>query len=168
MPETPTLIRPAEAWDIPAITDIYAHHVLHGTGTFETEPPSLVQMQARFDHLKSKSLPYLVATVGGQVVGYAYAGPFRERAAYRYTVEDSVYLHPEFLGRRIGRMLLERLIADCRCGGFKQMLALIGDSENRRSIRLHEALGFAQAGVLRATGFKHQRWLDVVLMQRPL
>jgi phosphinothricin acetyltransferase len=154
--------------DVPAIQGIYAHHVLHGTGTFETEPPSEDSMKARFRQISGRGYPFLVTELENQVVGFGYAGPFREREAYRYTVEDSIYLHPDFVGRGMGKLLLNELITACTTAGFKQMLALIGDSENRASIRLHETTGFRHTGTMQAVGHKFDRWLDVVIMQRPL
>ncbi len=162
------VIRPATNSDVDAIQAIYAHHVLHGTGTFETEPPSVDAMQARFQTLAGRGYPYLAAELEGQVVGFGYAGPFRERRAYQFTVEDSIYLDPDHRGRGIGRLLLEALIAAATSAGYQQMLALIGDSHNRASIRLHAAAGFATTGTLQRVGFKFDRWLDVVIMQRPL
>jgi phosphinothricin acetyltransferase len=166
--DAPLSIQPCAPGDIAAVADIYAHHVLHGVATFETDPPAPTEMQRRHDHVTTRGLPWVVAAMQSQIVGYAYAAPFRDRAAYRYTVEDSVYLHPQFVGRGIGRMLLAKVIADCEAAGLRQMLAVIGDSGNERSIRLHQSLGFVRAGLLTAVGYKHQRWVDVVMMQRPL
>ena len=164
----PTQIRPARIEDVAAIQSIYAHHVKHGTGTFELEPPSLEAMRSRFNDIAGRDYPYLVATEDNEVIGFGYAGPFRERPAYRYTVEDSIYLHPEKLGRGTGKLLLQHLITASAERGFTQMLAVIGDSDNRASIRLHAALGFETTGTLQNVGFKFDRWLDVVLMQRQL
>ncbi len=164
----PATLRPASADDIPAIQAIYAHHVLHGTGTFETEPPDVVEMQRRFATITGRGYPYLVAEYDGAVAGFAYLGPFRERHAYRFTVEDSIYLHPEFLRRGIGRQLLDRLITLATAAGFKQLLALVGDSTNHASVRLHESAGFTHAGTMKDVGHKFDRWLDVVILQRPL
>ena len=162
------LIRPAAAGDLAAITAIYAHHVLHGTASFETEPPAVEEMARRQAAVVACGLPYCVAETDGRVVGYAYAGPYRPRAAYRFTVEDSVYLHPEWMGRGIGRRLLDAVIRASAEAGARQMIAIIGDSVNAASIRLHESAGFRHAGVLRDVGFKFGRWLDTVLMQKEL
>ena len=161
-------IRPATEADLEAITAIYAHAVLHGTGTFETAPPDRAEMGVRYAKILAMGAPWLVAEEGEQVLGYAYAGPFRERAAYRFTVEDSVYVDEAARGRGVGRLLLEALIAASAKAGFRQMLSLIGDSANTGSIRLHEVCGFTHEGLMKATGWKHGRWLDVVVMQRPL
>jgi L-amino acid N-acyltransferase YncA len=161
-------IRLARTSDIPAITRIYANAVLHGTATFEIDPPSETEMMRRFDKLRAGSFPYVVAEVDGMVGGYAYAGAFRERPAYRFTVEDSIYIAPEQRGRGIGRALLTRLIADSEALGFRQMIAVIGDSAQAASIALHRACGFRDAGIFEAVGFKFGRWLDTVQMQRAL
>jgi phosphinothricin acetyltransferase len=161
-------LRPATAADLPAIQAIYAHHVLRGTGTFELEPPSLAEMAQRQAAIAGAGLPFLVGETGGAVAGYAYAGPFRARPAYRFLVEDSIYLHPDWLGRGLGRALLDRLLAESEAWGARQMAAVIGDSANQASIRLHAAAGFAHTGTLRAVGYKFGRWLDVVFMQRAL
>ncbi|MBK1686926.1 GNAT family N-acetyltransferase [Rubrivivax gelatinosus] len=164
----PIVIRPSTDADVGAITAIYAHHVQHGTGTFETEAPAEAEMARRRADVTAKGLPWLVAEEGGRVVGYAYANHFRPRPAYRFCVEDSIYVHHEAAGRGLGRLLLAELIARCEAVGARQMLAIIGDSENVGSIGLHQALGFEPAGILRAAGWKHGRWLDVPLMQRAL
>ena len=161
-------IRPATADDAAAIQAIYAHHVLHGTATFEEVPPDLAEIARRQAEIASRGLPYSVAEAGGRVLGYAYAGPYRARSAYRFTLEDSIYLAPDATGRGLGRRLLERLIADCTAVGARQLVAVIGDSGNAASIALHERLGFAHAGTLRSVGFKFGRWLDTVQMQLPL
>ncbi len=161
-------IRPTTPADIPAITRIYAHAVLHGTATFELEPPDEAEMMRRFDKLRAGNFPYVVAEIDGAVAGYAYAGLFRERPAYRFTVEDSIYIAPEMHRRGIGRALLMRLIADTEAAGFRQMMAVIGDSANTGSIAVHRACGFKDAGVFEAVGFKFGRWLDTVQMQRAL
>lgn len=163
----PTL-RAATADDVPAIQTIYAHHVLHGTGTFELDPPSVAAMQTRFLKLTDHGYPYLVAEHEGDVLGFGYAGPFRERRAYRHTVEDSIYLHPDKRGLGIGSQLLRRLIDEATAAEFTQMVALIGDSNNRASVALHAKLGFETTGTMRKVGFKFDRWLDVVIMQRGL
>lgn len=162
------VIRPASKADVTPIQAIYAHHVLHGTATFEIEAPNLTEMSARYDRLIGEGLPYLVAELDGMVVGYGYVGPYRPRAAYRYTVEDSIYLHPDWRGQGLGRALLDRLIAESTQRGFKQMIAVVGDSDNRASVRLHLAAGFTEIGTFRAVGWKFNRWLDTVMMQRAL
>ncbi|MCP1334832.1 GNAT family N-acetyltransferase [Futiania mangrovi] len=161
-------IRPATAADVPGIAAIYAHHVLNGFGTFEEIPPSSDEMLGRLTTLQDGGYPWLVAAAGGAVAGYAYAGPYHRRSAYRFTVEDSIYVHPDMAGRGIGRVLLSRLVADAEARGFRQMVAVIGDSGNAGSIGLHAALGFERTGMVCAVGFKRGRWLDVVYMQRPL
>ena len=161
-------IRDATEADLAAITAIYAHAVLHGTGTFELSPPDGAEMGARMAKVRTGGAPWLVAVTAAGVQGYAYAGSFRERPAYRYTVEDSVYVAEAARGLGLGRALLDALIVAAEAAGFRQMLALIGDSANAGSIRLHETCGFAHAGVLEATGWKHGRWLDVVVMRRML
>jgi L-amino acid N-acyltransferase YncA len=162
------LIRPAEPRDIPAITRVYAHSVLHGTASFELEPPDEPEMTHRFDALHTGGFPYLVAEADGAVAGYAYAGPYRARPAYRFTVEDSVYIAPDAQGRGIGRALLERLLTESERRGYRQMVAVIGDSAQTPSIALHRALGFRPIGTFVAVGFKFGRWLDSVLMQKEL
>ncbi len=164
---TPEL-RYAYAADLPAIADIYAHHVRHGLASFEVDPPSANEMHARFDAIARAGYPYLVACDGARVLGYAYANHYRTRPAYRYSVEDSIYVAPDATGRGIGKALLVRLIAECEARGYRQMLAVIGDSANAPSIELHRACGFTQVGVLPSIGFKFGRWVDSVLMQRPL
>lgn len=161
-------IRPSAADDLPAIAAIYAQAVLHGTGTFETEPPSPAEMAARRDAVLASGWPWLAAVHDGQVLGYAYAYTFRPRAAFRYCLEDSIYLQPQAHGRGIGRLLLAELIARCEARGARRMLALIGDAANAGSIGVHRACGFEDCGVLTASGWKFGRWLDVVLMQRAL
>ncbi|MBB2200924.1 GNAT family N-acetyltransferase [Gluconacetobacter tumulisoli] len=161
-------VRPATIADLPAITAIYAWHVRHGTASFETEAPDLADMTRRHNSVVSAGYPYLVAEHAGTVVGYAYAGPYHTRAAYRDTVEDSIYLHPDMTGRGIGGALLAALLDACTARGFRQMVAVVGDSDNLPSVRLHERHGFRNAGTLHAVGYKHGRWLDIVLLQRPL
>jgi phosphinothricin acetyltransferase len=162
-------IRPATPADIPAITRIYGHAVRYGTASFEIEPPSEAEMARRQENLRDGGYPYLVAAMADGVAGYAYAGPFRLRPAYRFSVEDSIYLAPDLHRRGIGSALLRRLIADCETRGYRQMIAVIGDSTNQApSIALHHAAGFQPAGTLEAVGFKFGRWLDSVLMQRAL
>jgi phosphinothricin acetyltransferase len=160
-------IRLATSADAAAITAIYGHHVLTGLGTFEETPPSLEDMTARLVAVQGQGMPWLVAE-DSEVAGYAYAAPFRARAAYRYVVEDSVYVAPGRRGQGVGRALLEVLIGRCEGLGLRQMIAIIGDSGNQGSIGLHAALGFAPVGVAPAVGWKHERWVDIVWMQRPL
>ncbi len=162
------IIRPAAPADIAAITRIYAEAVLHGTATFEIEPPDGAEMARRQRTLIDKGYPYLVAERSGTVAGYAYAGPYRDRPAYNWCVEDSIYVAPELHRNGIGRLLLARLIAESQTLGFRQMLAVIGDSTNTASVAIHAAAGFRLVGTFRSVGFKHGRWLDTVLMQRPL
>jgi len=161
-------IRASREDDLAAITAIYGHHVLHGSASFETEPPSLEDMRRRRAELIARGYPYLVAEDGSGIAGYAYAGPYRPRPAYRDTVENSVYLRPDAIGRGSGRLLLDALIINCEARGYRQMIAIVGDSGNKASIRLHERAGFHLIGVLRSVGFKHGRWLDTVLLQLPL
>jgi L-amino acid N-acyltransferase YncA len=161
-------IRPAALGDIAVITRIYADAVRHGTATFEVEPPDEAEMARRLQALLAGNYPYLVAERSGAIAGYAYAGPYHLRPAYRWTVEGSIYLDPQFQGQGIGRRLMGRLLGDAEARGFRQMIALIGDSTNAASIALHATAGFQRIGVLQSVGFKHGRWLDVVVMQLPL
>jgi phosphinothricin acetyltransferase len=162
------LITPTTAADIAPITDIYRHHVLHGTGSFETVAPDQAEMARRWQAVTAQHMPHVVLRDGLRVMGYAYAQPFRPRQAYRHTLEDSIYLHPDATGRGWGKALLAELMAQAERAGGRQMVAVIGDSANLASIRLHAALGFAHTGQLRASGWKHGRWLDTVFMQRAL
>jgi L-amino acid N-acyltransferase YncA len=162
------LIRPSTEHDLPAITRIYGHHVLHGTGTFETTPPTLEEMTARRADVLSKGLPWLVAEEAGQVLGFAYGNWFKPRPAYRFSVEDSIYLAPEAAGHGLGRALLAELLATLERGGIRKVMAVIGDSANAGSIGVHRALGFEQVGVVQACGWKFGRWLDIVMMQRAI
>jgi phosphinothricin acetyltransferase len=161
-------IRPSRVGDVAGIQAIYARHVLHGLATFVEVPPDVAEMARRREDVVGRGLPYLVATAEGRVLGYAYAAPFRARSAYRFTVEDSIYLDPEATGRGIGGRLLARLIEDCTALGARQLLAVIGDSDNAASIAVHARAGFRDAGTFRAVGFKFGRWVDTVQMQRPL
>ena len=161
-------IRPAHPRDLAVITTIYNHAVRHGTASFEFEPPDESEMARRFETLRAGGYPYLVAEVDGAIAGYAYAGPYRARPAYRWSVEDSIYIAPQSQRRGVGRALLERLIVDAEAGGFRQMIAVIGDSANTASIELHRRAGFRLVGTFENVGFKFGRWLDSVLMQRPL
>jgi phosphinothricin acetyltransferase len=166
MPEP--LIRPATPADIPAITRIYADAVRHGTASFEIVPPDEPEMARRQGALLKGGFPYLAAEIDGSVAGYAYAGAYRTRPAYRWSVEDSVYIDPAMQGRGIGRALLEALIREAERRGFRQMIAVIGDSAQTPSIELHRRAGFHTIGTIENVGFKHGRWLDSVLMQRAL
>jgi len=165
---TALLVRSSREEDIPAITRIYAHHVLHSLASFEEVPPDAAELAARRKEVLTHGLPYLTADQAGEVVGYAYAGPYRARSAYRFTIEDSVYIDAGRLGQGIGRALLRRLIELCEQGPWRQMIAVIGDSENHASIGLHRAEGFELIGTHPAVGFKFGRWVDSVLMQREL
>ena len=168
MPSHALLIRPSTPADVPAIAAIYAWHVENGTGTFEIDAPGEAEVARRRDDVCAEGLPWLVADRGGQVLGYAYASHFRPRPAYRFCLEDSIYLRPEASGQGIGYWLLAELITQCEVRGARQMLAVIGDSANAVSIGVHRALGFARTGLLKAAGWKFGRWLDVVLMQSAL
>jgi L-amino acid N-acyltransferase YncA len=160
-------VRPATAHDIAAITHIYGYAVLHGTASFEIEPPDEAEMAHRHQLLLDGGYPYVVAETD-RVVGYGYAGPYRARPAYRWSVEDSIYIAPDAHRRGIGRALLTQLIDESERRGFRQMIAVIGDSRQVASIELHRTLGFRHVGTFASVGFKHGRWLDSVLMQRPL
>jgi len=163
------LIRPSQEQDIAAVQAIYAHHVLHGTGTFETEPPTEADMAQRRRDVLARDLPWLVAEGDdGRVLGYAYCNWFKPRAAYRFSAEDSIYLHPEAQGQGLGRALLSELERQAQARGVRKLIAVIGDSNNAGSVGVHRACGFTQVGVLRSCGWKFGRWLDVVLMERPL
>jgi len=161
-------IRPATVADLPSVTRIYEHAVRHGTATFELVPPDLAEMTRRFDALMDGGFPYLAALLEGSVVGYAYAGPYRPRPAYRFTVENSVYLEPAIHRRGIGLQLLQHLITECETRGFRQMIAVIGDSANAGSIGVHARCGFQMIGTHPSVGLKFGRWLDTVMMQLPL
>jgi len=161
-------VRPAVPQDLPAIQAIYANHVLHGLASFEEEAPPLEEMRRRFEEVTGKGLPYLVAEDKGEVLGYGYCALYRSRSAYRYTLEDSVYVKQGHQGRGIGRALLAELIVRCEARNYRQIIAVIGDSANAASIALHAGQGFVRAGNLRSTGYKFGRWVDSVLMQRPL
>ena len=162
-------IRPATPADIAAITGIYAHAVLHGTASFELDPPGEADMAGRMATLLNGGFPYLVALSGGDLVGYAYAGPYRLRPAYRFSLEDSIYIAPGRQGQGIGKALLDALLIESEARGFRQIIAVIGDSPTQvPSVSLHRAAGFAMVGTLAAVGYKFGRWLDSVLMQRSL
>jgi len=162
------LIRPSTPADLPAITAVYAWNVLNGTGTFELDAPDEAEMTRRRDDVLSKGLPWLVAERDGVVRGYAYANHFRPRKAYRFCVEDSVYLASDAKGQGLGRVLLAELLARCEAAGARQMLAVIGDSANHGSIGVHRTLGFEHVGVMKAAGWKFDQWRDVVIMQKAL
>ena len=162
------ILRPAAAPDLPEIQGIYAHHVLHGTGTFEDVPPSLEEVTSRWQAGRARNAHWLVAADATGVLGYAYYAQFRDRAGYRFCAEDSIYVRDDVRGQGVGKALVGQLIADAAQHGFRQMVAVIGDAENGGSIGVHASLGFRQAGVLRAVGYKFGRWLDVVTMQRAL
>jgi len=169
-PPTGVIVRAAGAADMAAIQALYAHHVLTGLASFEEVPPDLAEMAARRDRAVERGLPFLVAeaAAGGGVLGFAYVAPFRDRPAYRYSLEDSVYVTPGAGRRGIGGALLAELIARCEALGYRQMIAVIGDSDNAASIALHRKLGFEMAGRLASVGFKFGRWVDSVYMRRPL
>lgn len=162
------IVRPATEGDMAAVAAIYGHHVLHGFGTFEEVPPSAGELESRRQAIVARGLPYLLAEDEGRVLGFAYAGPFRPRAAYRYTVEDSVYIAPDMQGRGVGKAVLSAVIAACEALGIRQVVAVIGDSGNAGSIGLHTSLGFSQKGVGEGFGYKHGRWVDIVWMQKAL
>ena len=169
MPLTdPCIIRPQEPRDMSAITEIYAHHVLHGASSWELEPPDIGEMRRRANTLIDSGYPYLVAENEDGVQGFAYAGPYRPRPAYRFTVEHSVYINDRSRRGGIGRDLLAALIEECTKRGFRQMIAIVGDSRNTQSISFHEKMGFAQVGTVRNIGFKFERWMDQVILQREL
>jgi L-amino acid N-acyltransferase YncA len=162
------ILRPSTDADISAIAAIYAHAVEQGTASFELDPPNEAEMTRRRAAILEAGYPYIVAERGGEILGYAYAGAYRTRPAYRSTVEDSIYIAPSAQGQGIGRALLEALIKECEALDFRLMVAVIGDEDSRGSIALHESLGFELVGVLKGVGYKHGRWLSTVLMQRPL
>jgi phosphinothricin acetyltransferase len=162
------LVRPAAPQDLPAIQSIYAHHVLHGLASFEEEAPSLEEMRRRFEAVTGDGLPYLVAEEQGEVLGYGYCTLYRTRSAYRYTLEDSIYVKHGRQGKGVGKAVLAELIARCTALHYRQIVAVIGDSANAASIGVHASLGFVRAGNLRSTGYKFGRWVDSVYMQLPL
>ncbi|WP_297833582.1 GNAT family N-acetyltransferase [Pseudomonas sp.] len=165
--QTP-ILRNATDDDMPSVQSIYAQHVLGGIASFELEAPSIEEMMIRRTDILAKGLPYLVAELAGEVVGYGYATLYRPRPGYRFTAEDSVYVREGLGGKGIGQALLGAVIEHCTQGGWRQMIAIIGNSENHASIRLHERHGFRRVGVFESVGFKHGRWVDTVLMQRAL
>jgi phosphinothricin acetyltransferase len=162
------LVRPATPQDIPAIHSIYAHHVLHGLASFEEVPPEAAEMRRRFEDITGKGFPYLVCEERGEILGYGYCSLYRTRSAYRYTLEDSIYVKEGRQGKGIGKAVLAELIERCTALGYRQIIAVIGDSANAGSIKLHASLGFVRCGLLRSSGFKFGRWVDSVFMQLPL
>lgn len=166
-PGTPRIRDAAEA-DLPAIQAIYAHHVLTGVASFEETPPSVDELRTRLASVLGHGLPYMVAELDGEVAGYCYAMPYRPRAAYRNTIEDSIYVSDAYRGRGLGRVLLQALIERCENGPWRQMIAVIADGGSGGSLSLHSELGFELTGTLKAVGYKHGRWLDTTLMQRTL
>jgi len=162
-------LRPARIVDLPQVTDIYAHAVLTSAASYEYDPPSLEEITARFTAITGSNFPYLVAQDDGHILGYAYASHFRTRPAYRFMVEDSIYIAPEHQGRGLGTLLLGELLARCEASGFRQIVAVIGDAANNLpSARLHNIMGFTECGRIRNSGFKFNRWCDTLLMQRAL
>jgi L-amino acid N-acyltransferase YncA len=161
-------VRATSPDDLGVISDIYAHHVRTGVATFELSAPDLPEMLRRFEAITSAGLPFLTATLGGEIVGYAYCAPWKSRPAYRHTVEDSVYVAPDAVGRGVGGYLLDALLAECTSAGFREIIAVIVDADGAASLALHRNRGFIDAGRLTSVGFKHGRWLDTVLLQRSL
>ena len=161
-------LRPAAAGDVPAMQEIYAYHVLHGLASFEEEPPSVPELRRRFEEVRARGLPWLAADFGGMLVGYGYCSVYRARSAYRYSIEDSVYVRHGSEGRGVGGAILGELIRQVAGLGYRQLIAVIGDSSHAPSINLHARFGFLRVGTLRSIGFKFGRWVDTVIMQRPL
>ena len=168
LPSSTVSVRDAETRDLPEVQRIYAHHVLHGLASFEVEPPDVAEITRRYDAIRQLGLAFVVAEQGQRVLGYAYASPYRPRIGYRFTIEDSIYVDDTARGKGVGRRLLAELIGRCTRLGYRQMLAVIGDSGNAGSIGLHAALGFERTALLPSVGFKFGRWVDVVFMQRAL
>jgi L-amino acid N-acyltransferase YncA len=168
VPALGVTIRPTNTDDLEAIAEIYAHHVNTGVATFELDAPDVPELRRRFDAVTAQRLPFLTATLDGEVAGYAYCTPWKTRPAYRHTVEDSVYLAPHAVGCGIGGGLLDRLLDDCARAGIREIIAVIVDADGDASLALHRSRGFVDAGRLKAVGFKHGRWLDTVLLQRSL
>jgi L-amino acid N-acyltransferase YncA len=166
MPHPPHNLRAAQAADMPHLAAIYGHHVLHGTGTFETTPPSPDDMLKRWADVRDKGLPWLCAERDGRVLGFAYANWFRPREAFRFCAEDSIYIAPEAIGQGVGRALLNELMQQCEAAGIRKMVAVVGDSANAGSIGLHQAMGFSLAATLPSCGWKFDRWLDIVILER--
>jgi L-amino acid N-acyltransferase YncA len=161
-------VRPATPQDIPAIQTLYAHHVAHGLASFEEEAPSAQELRRRYEDVTRQALPYLAAELGNEIAGYGYCTLYRTRSAYRYALEDSVYVRRDMAGRGIGKAILAELITRCEALGYRQIIAIIGDSANAASIGLHASQGFLRVGTLRSVGFKLGRWVDSAIMQRPL
>jgi L-amino acid N-acyltransferase YncA len=161
-------VRPARPDEVPAMQEIYAYHVRHGLASFEEEPPSVEEMRRRYDDVCSRGLPFLAAEFGGVLAGYGYCAPYRARSAYRFSLEDSVYVRHGSEGQGVGSAILEVLIERAAALGYRQLIAVIGDSGHAPSINLHASCGFLRVGVLRSVGFKFGRWVDTVVMQRPL
>ena len=161
-------IRQSSLQDVPSIARIYAHHVAHGTGSFETEAPDVAEMTRRRDEVLARQLPYLVAEHDGQVVGFAYANWFKPRPAYRFSAEDSIYVDDSMRGQGVGKQLLQALIAQCEAAGVRKLIAVIGDSANQGSVGVHQAAGFRHVGTMESVGWKFDRWLDVVMMEKTL
>jgi len=161
-------IRPSRESDVPEIAAIYAHHVLSGTGTFETTPPTLDEMVARRADVLSKGFPYIVMESEGRVVGYAYCQWFKPRPAYRFAAEDSIYMHPDAAGKGLGKVLLAELVRQAEAAGLRKLIAVIGDSANAGSIGVHSALGFTPVGKIQSCGWKFGRWLDIVMMEKAI
>jgi phosphinothricin acetyltransferase len=161
-------VRPATPDDIPAIHAIYAHHVVHGLASFEEAAPDAQELRSRYDDVVSRGFPYLVADLGGLVAGYGYCALYRSRSAYRYALEDSIYVRQDMAGRGVGTAILRELIRSCESIGVRQLIAVIGDSAHGASIGLHASHGFVRVGTLRSVGYKHGRWVDSVIMQRPI
>ena len=161
-------IRPSRDSDLPRMTDIYAHHVLRGTGTFETTPPTEKEMAGRRADVLAKGLPWIVLEDADRVLGYAYCQWFKPRPAYRFSAEDSIYLHPDAAGRGLGRQLLTELMRQAEAAGVRKLIAVIGDSGNASSIGVHRTLGFAPAGTIKSCGWKFGRWLDIVIMDKAI
>ncbi len=165
---TKALVRDARPEDLPRIQQIYAQHVLTGLASFEETPPDLAEMTRRFEATRAGDLPFLVAETDGRIAGYSYAGPYRTRPAYRFSLENSIYVDAEAVGRGVGSALIRELIARCTALGYRQLIAIVGDSANLASIRLHEKHGFTRAGQLKSIGFKFGRWVDSVILQREI
>ena len=161
-------IRPAKPDDLAAVHAIYSHHVLKGLASFEEVPPAREEIARRYQDVTSSGLPWIVAQYGDRIAGYGYCALYRTRSAYRYSLEDSIYVHHEMHGRGVGSALLAELIRLCEAAGYRQLIAVIGDSAHAASINLHAAAGFVRVGTLRSVGFKFGRWVDSVIMQRPL
>ena len=161
-------IRQSSLQDVPSIARIYAHHVAHGTGSFETEAPDVAEMTRRRDEVLARQLPYLVAEHDGQVVGFAYANWFKPRPAYRFSAEDSIYVDDSMRGQGVGKLLLQALMAQCEAAGVRKLIAVIGDSANQGSVGVHQAAGFRHVGTMESVGWKFDRWLDVVMMEKTL